>query len=108
MDSILMTFAIPNGNPNATALAGNQAREEAAVHSLEAPSDPNWKTYFSGWTLTPKFTFSVFRCSVYVEGVFSSFSLSAWWKYFARISASYRTRPRDHAPEANVDLTPLR
>jgi hypothetical protein len=37
MDSILMTFPIPNGNPNATALAGNQAREEAAVHSLEAP-----------------------------------------------------------------------
>jgi hypothetical protein len=51
MDSILMTFAIPNGNPNATAVARNQAREEAAVHSLEAPSDPNWKTYFSGWTL---------------------------------------------------------
>src|SRR6516162_7560537 len=74
MDSILMTFPIPNGNPNATALAGNQAREEAAVHSLEAPSDPNWKTYFSGWRFTPKFTFSVFRCSVYVEGVFSSFS----------------------------------
>ena len=108
MDSKLMTFAIPNRNPNATAPAGNQGREEAAVHSLGAPSDPNWKTYFSSWTLTPKFTFSVFRCSVYVEGVFSSFSLSAWWKYFARISASYRTRPRDHAPEANVDLTPLR
>ena len=68
-----MTFAIPNGNPNVTALAGNQPREEAAVHSLEAPSDPNWKAYFTGWTLTPKFTFSVFRCSVYVEGIFSSF-----------------------------------
>ena len=40
MDSILMTFAIPNGNPNATALAEHQAREGAAVHSLEAPSDP--------------------------------------------------------------------
>jgi hypothetical protein len=26
-----------------------------------------------GWTLTPQFTFSVFRCSVHVEGVFSSF-----------------------------------
>src|SRR5215831_15970416 len=57
MDSILMTFAIPNGNPNATALAGNQAREEAAIHSLEAPPDPNWKTYFSGWTLTPNLRF---------------------------------------------------
>src|SRR6516225_12376121 len=45
MDSILMTFAIPNGNPNATALPGNQPREEAAVHSLEPPSDPNWKSY---------------------------------------------------------------
>src|SRR5215469_11289272 len=45
MDSILMTFAIPNGNPNATALAGRQAREEAAVHSLEPPLDPNWKSY---------------------------------------------------------------
>jgi hypothetical protein len=45
MDSILMTFAIPNGNPNATGLAGNQAREEGAVHSLEALSDPNWKGY---------------------------------------------------------------
>src|SRR5215469_16359471 len=45
MDSILMTFAIPNGNPNATALAGHQAREGAAVHSLEAPSDPNWRSY---------------------------------------------------------------
>jgi len=67
MDSILMTLAIRNGNPNATVLTGNQAREEAAVHSLEAPSDPNWKTYFSGWRLTPKFTFSVFRCSVYVK-----------------------------------------
>ena len=30
-------FAIPNRNPNTTAPAGNQAREEAAVHSLEAP-----------------------------------------------------------------------
>ena len=70
MDSILMTFAIPIRNQNATAPAGNQGREEAAVHSLGAPSDPNWKTYFSSWTLTPKFTFSVFRCSVYVEGVF--------------------------------------
>src|SRR5215471_6940260 len=45
MDSILMTFATPNGNPNATALAGNQPREEAAAHSLEPPSDPNWKGY---------------------------------------------------------------
>jgi len=54
----------------------------------------------------PKFTFSVFRCSVYVEGVFSLFFSSAWWKYFARISTSYRTRPRDDALEAN--LTPLR
>jgi hypothetical protein len=45
MDSILMTFAIPNGNPNAAALAGNQAREEAAVHSLEAPSDRTLKSY---------------------------------------------------------------
>ena len=101
-------FAIPNRNPNTTAPAGNQAREEAVVHSLEAPSDPNWKTYFRGWTLTPKFTFSVFRCSVYVEGVFSFFSLSAWWKYFARIPTSYRTQPTDDAPKANVDLTPLR
>jgi len=66
-------FRDPSGNPNATALAGNQAREEAAVHSLEARSDPNGKTYFSGWTLTLKFTFSVFRCSVYVEGVFPLF-----------------------------------
>jgi hypothetical protein len=45
MDSILMIFAIPNGNPNATALGGNQAKEEAAVHSLEAPSGSNWKGY---------------------------------------------------------------
>src|SRR5215469_3950395 len=45
MDSILMTFAIPSGNPNVMALAGDQAREEAVVHSLEAPSVPNWKSY---------------------------------------------------------------
>src|SRR5215831_8515791 len=106
MDSILMTFAIPNRNPNATASAGNQAREEAAVHSLEAPSDPNWKTYFSSWTLIPKFTFSVFRCSVYVEGVFSFFSLSAWWKHFDPpvIAPGRRTTRR----RRTVDLTPLR
>src|SRR6516165_7347935 len=43
MDSILMTFAILNGNPNV--MAANQAGEEAAVHSLEPPSEPNWKSY---------------------------------------------------------------
>ena len=64
-------FRDPQWESERYRLAGNQAREEAAVHSLEAPSDPNWKTYFSGWRLTPKFTFSVFRCSVYVEGFFS-------------------------------------
>ena len=45
MDSILMTLAIPSVNPNATDLAGHQAKEEAAVHSLAPPSDPNWKGY---------------------------------------------------------------
>src|SRR6516165_2946010 len=45
MGLILMTFAIPNGNPKVTALAGNQAKEEAAVRRLEPTSDPNWKSY---------------------------------------------------------------
>jgi hypothetical protein len=45
MDSILMTFAILIGNRNVMALAGNQAGEEAAVHSLEAPPDQILKSY---------------------------------------------------------------
>ena len=45
MDSILMTFVIPDGNRNVMALGANQVGEEAAVHSLEAPSDPNWKSF---------------------------------------------------------------
>jgi hypothetical protein len=33
MDSILMTFAIPNGNPNAIALAGHQPRRGSSSQS---------------------------------------------------------------------------
>src|SRR6516225_10550900 len=91
-------FRDPQWESERYRLAGNQAREEAAVHSLEAPSDPNWKTYFSGWTLTPKFTFSVFRCSVYVEGIFSSFLFplggNILREYPPVIAPGRRTTPR--------------
>ena len=86
---------------------GNQAREEAAVHSLEAPSDPNWKP-ISAADGHPKIYVFRFQVLCICRGRFFLFFSFRWWKYFARISTSYRTRPRDDAPEANVDLTPLR
>ena len=53
----------------------------------------------------PKIYIFRFQVLCICRGHFFLFSLSAWWKYFARISTSYRTRPTDDAAEANVDLT---
>ena len=105
MDSILMTFAIPNGNPNATALAGNQAGRRQRFTVWRHREIQTGKTYFRPLDAHPQIYVFRFQVLCICRG---RFFLSVWWKYFARISTSYRTRPRDDAPEAKVDLTPLR